>query len=575
MKTLKKNARRASIAAFMVVPISAMAFSNSSFAAIPGVNTPIGMDSARGCVYNGFKYEPLSGTSIAGGPHCYTTPDNSTVPKVAPVDDTKTAEDLKKVQMISALNPDTYLAKDTFATRELGDVASVDNSDRIASFVANDLAPIFLPNRFAPWLRTGSNIGGGVGAHDNIPIYVVDSSNPHQEFQKFNSTDSRVTSFAKLTEMTTGDIPLPSWAKPSDGGDRALAIYDVATGIFRGYFHAVKDANGVYKFSSAGYWYGDAKNGVAGPDNYWLGYIQGTSSVIGISNELTQIGIDEVKAGEINHVVSVTFPNYQSGKISFPAKLSDGSLNPDQYPNAPVAGQMFTFPKDFDIDAYAAENRIDDTTKAIMKAVQKYGGIISDKNHWCMAFNFENPYGMGVRADNPNANPWRDDPVAAQKIKAMNINKFPWAKTAWLPQSYAATTAASAVNPKPTAPETPDPTAPETPDPTVPETPKPTAPETPKPTAPETPDPTAPETPDPTAPETPKPTALGKSSSSTPTQETVQQPINPESTNKILLPHTGSSGNTHPALVSLGVLLSMIGLGGIVLAFRRHKKESK
>ena len=422
--------------------------------AVPAVAIPTGHDTVRGvdpvrnCVYNGFKYSPPSGV-IAEAPHCFTTPDRSSISPVATVDRTKTAADLVKVQDWSPLHPDHFVARNTFATRTVGPQRAA-NSAGIATFVANQLPQIYLPENFDPWLRTGANIGGGVGAHDNIPIYTVDSSNPHQHFATFASTDARVVNFPKLVEQTTGRLPIPNWAKTSDGGDKAFATYDVGTGIMRGYFHAVKNASGVWNFSASGYWYGDRATRSAGDHNYWLGYLTGSSSVIGISNELTQIGAEEVRRGVIKHAVSVTFPNYTSGVTSFPAKQTDGNLDARTYPNAPAAGQMFTFPAGFDVEAYIRTNSIDRTTAAIMRAVKQYGGIVSDKNTWSMAFNFENPYGMGAHRN--GTNPWKSDPGLSGPIAAMKINSFPWAKTAWLPVNYASTTSAP---PPATAPAAP------------------------------------------------------------------------------------------------------------------------
>ena len=73
---------------------------------------------------------------------------------------------------------------------------------------------------------------------------------------------------------------------------------------------------------------------------------------------------------------------------------------------------------------------------AIMRAVKTYGGIVTDQNFWCMSFNFENPYGMGERAENPDANPWKDDAELAA-LADFNANAFPWGETAWVEPSYA------------------------------------------------------------------------------------------------------------------------------------------
>lgn len=413
------------MAAALVTVAALIAVSASPSQAV--VDTPTGTDPVLGCIYNGYRDVPTTTGDIAVAPHCFTTPDRSTVPKVAPVDPTKTAAELTATQTWSPLHPDHRLARGTMATR---DVSSAPRAANSAELTAAMLAARehHLPDSLQGSLWSGVNIGGGVHAHDNIPIYTVDSSNPHQEFAWFATTDSRVTSFPKLYELTTGRLPLPSWAKPSDGGDHALATYDVATGIWRSYFHVVKDAAGTWTFAAAGHLYADRDAFALGQRNYWLGLLQGSSSVVGMSNELTQIGLEEVRRGVIDHMVSITFPDYASGSPSFPAKQGDGRWASP----APQAGQVFTFPRGFDVEAHIVANRIDPTTAAVMRAVAKYGGIVSDRNAFVMAFNFEHPYGMGA-----NVNPWRDDPVIADRIGRMNLNAFPWRQIEWLPANYA------------------------------------------------------------------------------------------------------------------------------------------
>lgn len=278
----------------------------------------------------------------------------------------------------------------------------------------------------------------GTHAPHSIPIYVVDSSNPHQDLQIFLPTHPRVIDHPKLVQMTAGQIPLPTWAEPSSG-DRALGIYDMGTGIWRSYYGMFPRAGGGWVFSASGYWYGDKGKHKAGYWNYWLGLIQGSSSVVGISNELTQIGPEEVRRDQIDHMISMTFPDYKSGSMSFPAKQTDGGLDPNDYPNAPEAGQVFTLPKGFNIEFYAAVLGLGPTMKAILYAIQGYGGIITDRNHWVMALNFENPLGFGVRADDPDNNLWASDPVLSSKMTELggDLKWFPWAQTEWLVPDYA------------------------------------------------------------------------------------------------------------------------------------------
>lgn len=387
--------------------------------------TSSGWNSAQNCVYNGSIFYPENGVT-APGPACYTTPDDLSNPRLGTVDSTKTLVDLIAVQQWSPLHPDHYVARDTMATRVLPDDAPLDPDSAKITANIGALVDTYVTSQFKGWFRTGANVGDGVHANDNIPLYTVDSSNPYQNFENFSSTDARVTNFPGIVHYNSGMIPVPENFRPSSGGDHAAAIFDVATGIQREYFGLSQDASGNWKYASSGYWHGDKEKLTAG-DNYSLGLVQGTSSVVGISNSLTQIGIEEVKRGSINHMISVTFPNYNAGP-SYPAKLSDG--NYAGY--APKAGQIFTIPNSFDVDAWAAANKIDPITVMKVKAIQTYGGIVTDRNFWTTAFNFEHPYGMGQ-----TTNPWKTDPVASVLMNQYRPNNFPWDKVVWLAENYA------------------------------------------------------------------------------------------------------------------------------------------
>lgn len=385
---------------------------------------PLGVHPETGCVYAAQRIQFFSG--YATGPVCFASPDDSTRPTLAPIDPRRTAADLAEVQAFSLLDPEHYGARGTMATAGIpADVPLDPESDAIAQNVGT-IADRYLPDRFKGTLRTGLNVGGGYGPGDNIPIYTVDSANPHQARATFSSTDPRVTNFPGILRVNSGTVPLPDYAQPSEGGDRALAIYDVATGIWRSYFGTAKGEGNTWTYRSGGYWYGDLNSHTAAM-NFYLSLVQGSSSVAGFSNELTQIGIQELIDQDINHMVSVTFPDY-APSISFPAKQSDGRIT--DLP-APQAGQMFTFPADFDVDAYADANGIDPYTRAIMHAVQDYGGIVTDRNVWSTAFNVESPLGY------PPGTAPHARPAGTAALNRIRINTFPWQETAWIAEDLA------------------------------------------------------------------------------------------------------------------------------------------
>lgn len=208
----------------------------------------------------------------------------------------------------------------------------------------------------------------------------------------------------------------------------------------------------VWNFSSGGYTMGQKDFLGLGDAYYYLNLRSGTSSVVGIQNELTQIGVDELLKGEIKHKISMTWDNYQA-LSSAPAKMADGSVNSKNndannrfgtthadgtvdYPYAPHAGQQFTFPKDFDVDKWVDQNRPgDDVMRMVMKAIQKYGGIITDRNIAINSFNFESPLSYAPYA-REGKNVYKENPKLKSLMDQFYPYSFPYWNMEWIEKDY-------------------------------------------------------------------------------------------------------------------------------------------
>ncbi|MDO5750264.1 MAG: hypothetical protein Q4P78_03550 [Rothia sp. (in: high G+C Gram-positive bacteria)] len=197
------------------------------------------------------------------------------------------------------------------------------------------------------------------------------------------------------------------------------------------------DYPAVYRVSSAGYMIANRDFNGVGAANYWLTLKNGTSSVVGMANELTQIGVDEIRAGRINHVVSITAADY-TNLASFPAKGSDGH---HVVANAPRAGQRGFLPASFNVDAYLkSTNQANDQLKRmILVAMKEYGFMICDRNAFNNAFNLESPLSYASYARR-GLNVYEADP-AVKKVMDSAIrftgSAFPWDQVKWLPVHFA------------------------------------------------------------------------------------------------------------------------------------------
>ena len=202
------------------------------------------------------------------------------------------------------------------------------------------------------------------------------------------------------------------------------------------------DYPATYHVSSGGYMLAKPNFGGVGEDNYWLTLKNGTSSVVGMANELTQIGVDELKAGKINHMVSITAADYAALTSSFPAKGTDGKIDASKYPNAPRAGQRGFLPASFDVEEHLANtgHADDQLTRMILTAMKEYGFILTDHNLFTNAFNLEAASSYAPYA-RQGKNVYKEDPQLAAMFanfvpSGFTGNQFPWQQVQWMPVNY-------------------------------------------------------------------------------------------------------------------------------------------
>ena len=202
------------------------------------------------------------------------------------------------------------------------------------------------------------------------------------------------------------------------------------------------DYPATYHVSSGGYMLAKPNFGGVGEDNYWLTLKNGTSSVVGLANELTQIGVDELKAGKINHMVSITAADYAALTSSFPAKGTDGKIDVSKYPNAPRAGQRGFLPANFDVEEHLRNtgHADDQLTRMILTAMKEYGFIIADRNLFTNAFNLEAASSYAPYA-RQGKNVYKEDPQLAAMFanfvpSGFTGNQFPWQQVQWMPVNY-------------------------------------------------------------------------------------------------------------------------------------------
>lgn len=337
-----------------------------------------------------------------------------------------TAAEEAQANSSAVLHPSTYLGRGTIAQRQVSAMPVLPQSAQMASYLKN-LHSRYVTDQFKGKLPLSANVFAY-----NIPIHVVNSKSSTQNYEWFYSYDPRVKYQSAEYKALMGaekpvKIPLPKNFQIPGGGDKSIAVYDQGTGIWRSYFNVTKTTSG----NHAGQWVyrsgGYIKNAKALPGSgHNLQLTGGTSSVVGMANELTQIGIDEVLAGRINHAVSFTLPNARSG-YSWPARQGDGNLTDAL---APYQGQWFRI----DPKVNLASLGLRPLTLMIAQAVQRYGGYGSDRNLWCMAANYE--YDTSQSEANQGKSRWYTQVQKKYGQAPENLHDFPFQHLQFAPKDW-------------------------------------------------------------------------------------------------------------------------------------------
>jgi hypothetical protein len=261
---------------------------------------------------------------------------------------------------------------------------------------------------------------------------------------------------AEANAMLKGAIPWPYGLVPPTGGDKGIMIMDQNTGITREYFGCAPVANKPGHWTATTGGYSVARPGFPdGPGiNYATQYV-GSNAVVRMHNVLGQIGIDEVRQGQIRHALGFTMANAIGGvPASWPALASDGKF-PDAtwsgwaenggangpYPGpSPRHGQWGRLSSAAD-PWYNPRTKLpyNPLTRLLINAAKTYGLVGTDTNAWAHAFNTES----GVREKlYTGTDPWTASGELATLLKpespstAFDVSDFPWDLTEWAPVDW-------------------------------------------------------------------------------------------------------------------------------------------
>lgn len=352
--------------------------------------------------------------------------------------------DAMGVKPTSMFGPgDKYLGYRTILQRSIKNMPVHSRSEEMAKFMWD-------------WKVWGP--GGGFGSTSintssfgtqPVHAYVVDSSAEHIGRTSFNLSITGSSTYSSSEWPAYKDtVPSAPFIVPAQNGDRGLAVYDVRTGLMLESFGTTRHADGTYTGTGG---YSIARPGLRdlAEDNYALRQQCGIATVSGMHNSLGFIGIEELIRGRIDHAVCFTTSAFWTRHPSYPARASDGKAeryHPDsKYPVrgsknytgtmwTPTHGQWCILPDDVDPMYDPRTGRpYKPLTRVLIEAFKTYGGLATDTNLWCHAFNIEQSrtfqyyYGVDPTVYNGilfQAYSWEDRP-------GLDVADFPWDRTVW------------------------------------------------------------------------------------------------------------------------------------------------
>jgi hypothetical protein len=249
------------------------------------------------------------------------------------------------------------------------------------------------------------------------PVYVAQANTPTTNV---NFYDCQHTGYpdAKLA-ADFQNVPMPSYARTGDGTDMDMAVYQPSTDTYWEFWVANKDVDGNWQACWGGKFTDFSKS-----DGTTGRYGQAAA---GLPIAPAQIKIEELRRGQINHVIGIELVDLKQGTVWWPASRSDG-----------VTNTTYAIP-------YGARFRVDPTLDlstlglnpwglAVARAAQEYGFVAYDRTTGGIAIRYENPYRYEQEG-------WPTSIYTELRSQlgtsaGHELDNFPWDHLQFMPQDY-------------------------------------------------------------------------------------------------------------------------------------------
>jgi hypothetical protein len=258
-----------------------------------------------------------------------------------------------------------------------------------ATYVADLLRQVA---QYGPWFNT---------TQYSVPLYTVRRNQATVRV----ALDPAAGSQPDLQKAWTS-VPLPPNAEPASGSDGAMVVWQPSTDKMWEFWQLQRGANG---------WqarWGGFMSSVSTNPGYYLGHSNWGSSATSLPAAAGLVRISELRAGRIDHALSLGLPETSSLVYSWPAERTDGNIASTE---AIPEGTRFRLDPSLDI----AKLHLPPFTRILAEAAQRYGVIVHDRASLVVMWG-EDPTGY---SSNPYLGP--KGFFGAQSITSL-MEQFPW-----------------------------------------------------------------------------------------------------------------------------------------------------
>ncbi len=246
-----------------------------------------------------------------------------------------------------------------------------------------------------------------------VPIYTVPSTQPVTTVTLDDQGSAQL-------QQALNAVPMPAGARPADGADANLAVWQPSTDTLWEFWHLRLQADGWHTA-----WGGRMVSVSSSPGNYMDIPGPGTSFIerrywgttaAKFSLVAGVITLWDLARGRIDHALCLSLPQVESGVYSLPAQGTDGQYTG---PNAIPEGAHLRLDPNFNVNKV----QLDPIVRMMALAAQRYGIIVVNTGG-----------GVGFRGQDPTPtgnNPWPAllGPTPGLLLKT----EFPWSHLQMLP----------------------------------------------------------------------------------------------------------------------------------------------